>query len=258
MSCFCCCCCCCFRLGAHYKTNGSVETEQDIHVAKIIMHESYQSPLHFSNDIALIYLASPADLGVGVGLVCLPDTTHDLPFNNTNQTCWITGWGSLYFWGPSPNALMQASVPLVSNQRCNNTYPGDIDDSMLCTGFDAGGVGPCHGDSGGPLVCDFNGTWYLEGATSWGYGCAEPNYYGVFANIRSLKPWLLTNMYTGVSPPAVSPQNQTSSALGKHNNLATDICVFCCFSSVKKQLNGVPGLSIEVFGTMIRVLRYWI
>lgn len=213
-----------YRLGAHYRTTGSVGTEQDITVAKIILHENYKRPLSRSNNIALINLASPADLGEGVGLVCLPDTSHQLPFDNLNKTCWITGWGTLYSLVPSPNALMQASLPLVSNQRCENSYPDLIDDSMLCAGLDEGDIGPCRGDIGGPLACEFNGTWYLEGVTSWGYGCVQPNYYVIYTNVRALESWLLTNLYTVVAPTASpqnqpSPQNQSSSAIGKRKYL---------------------------------------
>ena len=115
---------------------------------------------------------------------------------------------------------MQASLPLVSSQRCENSYPGLIDDSMLCAGLDEGGIGPCRGDFGGPLVCEFNGTWYLEGVTSWGYGCAIPNYYGIYAKVRALKSWLSTNMYKVVVPSGSPqnqslPQNHSSSAIGK-------------------------------------------
>ncbi|KAL9986059.1 hypothetical protein ACROYT_G000125 [Oculina patagonica] len=201
------------RLGAHYRTNGSLGTEQDIGVAEIIMHEYYDTPLSNSNDIALLKLASPADLGEGVGLVCLPDTGYQLPFDNINKKCWITGWGILSSGGASPNTLQQASVPLVSKQRCTSAHPGDIDDSMLCAGLYEAGVDTCQGDSGGPLVCEFNGTWYLEGVVSWGYGCAQANTYGVYANVRNLTSWLTTNMYAIVAPPSVSPQNQSSSAL---------------------------------------------
>lgn len=170
--------------------------------------------MSYSNDIALINLASPADLGVGVGLVCLPDTSHQLPFDNASKKCWITGWGRLSSGGPFPNSLMQASVPLVSKQRCMNAYPGEIDDTMLCAGLNVGGVDTCQGDSGGPLVCEFNGTWHLEGVTSWGYGCAQAGKYGVYAKVQNLKSWISSNMYH-VVPPTVSPQNQSSSALGK-------------------------------------------
>ena len=180
------------------------------------MHESYKIPLEDSNDIALINLLSPAVLGKGVGLVCLPDTGHHLPFDNLAKKCWITGWGRLSSGGSQPNRLRQASVPLVSKQRCTSALPGYIDDSMLCAGFDSGGVDTCQGDSGGPLVCEFNGTWYLEGVTSWGFGCAEPNRYGVYAKVRNLKSWLLTNMDLIVAP-VVSPQNQSSPSLGELN-----------------------------------------
>lgn len=180
------------------------------------MHENYNSPNSYSYDIALIKLVSPADLGVGVGLVCLPDTSHQLPLDNINKKCWITGWGTTYSGGPSANSLMQAEVPLVSQSRCETAYPDQIDDSMLCAGLDVGGVDSCQGDSGGPLVCEFNGTWYLEGATSWGYGCAVAGRYGVYSKIRKFKSWLLTNMYT-VVPPSASPPAQSPSTLGKND-----------------------------------------
>ena len=108
-----------------------------------------------------------------------------------------------------------SQIPLVSKQRCLNSYPGKIDDSMLCAGLDAGGVDTCQGDSGGPLVCEFNGTWFLEGVTSWGLGCAYASKYGVYAKVRELKAWVTNHIYQAI-PPAVSPQNQSVSALGKY------------------------------------------
>ncbi|KAL9965673.1 hypothetical protein ACROYT_G029510 [Oculina patagonica] len=178
-------------LGAHYRNNkiDKVGTEQDIEVATIIPHKMYNE-LTNSHDIALIKLLRPAELGVGVGLVCLPDIAHELPFDNDNETCRITGWGHTAFGGPKPDELLEASVPLVSEPRCTKSYPGLIDDSMLCAGFDDGGVDTCTYDSGGPLVCKFNGTWYLEGVTNWGYKCAKPRKYGVYANVRHFKKWI--------------------------------------------------------------------
>ncbi|XP_022786238.1 uncharacterized protein LOC111326491 isoform X2 [Stylophora pistillata] len=200
------------RVGAHYRTSGSVGTEQDITVSKIIVHENYQTPKTYSNDIALLYLEKPVVLGVGVGLVCLPEIKNILPVD-LNETCWITGWGNLYSGGYQPNTLMQASVPLVSKQRCSNVYPGKIDDTMLCAGLDQGGIDTCQGDSGGPLVCEFNGTWYLEGITSWGYGCAQAYKYGVYAKVRALDSWIRANMYKVVPPSTIPPQNQSSVSL---------------------------------------------
>ena len=207
------------RLGAHYRTTGSVETEQEIGVAQIIRHENYNNPLNHSNDIALIKLLKPANLGVGIGLVCLPDMRHALPFNNLNKNCWITGWGTLSSGGSQKNTLIEAQIPLVSRRHCLYSYTGKIDDSMFCAGLDAGGVDTCVGDSGGPLVCEFNGTWFLEGVTSWGYSCAYASKYGVYAYVRDLKAWITNHIYQAVLP-SVSPQNLSVSALGKYTKIA--------------------------------------
>ena len=191
-------------MGAHYRLWSSVGTEQDFDVINIILHENYNSPNQYSNDIALLRLSRPAVLGKGVGLVCLSDPNFQLPFDNSNKRCWITGWGGLYYLGPQPNALMQVDLPLVSKQRCLSYYPRRIDDSMICIGKAQGGQGACHGDSGGPLVCEFNGKWYLEGATSWGgLPCAAPLKPTVYANIRNLKSWIINKMngFVTASPP---------------------------------------------------------
>ncbi|KAL9953500.1 hypothetical protein ACROYT_G040923 [Oculina patagonica] len=198
-------------LGAHYRSYGTVGTEQSFDVVKIIQHEQYNIPNSWSNDIALLQLSKPAKIGKGVGLVCLSDNRYQLPFDDlNNKTCWISGWGTLSYYGVTPNELQQVDIPLVSKQRCNASYPGMIDNSMICVGKDQGGVGGCHGDSGGPLVCEFGGKWYLEGATSWGgLPCAAPAKYTVFANIRYLKSWIISKT-TGASVPTPSGPAVTS------------------------------------------------
>ena len=195
-------------MGAHYRLNGSTGTEQDFDVIKIIQHENCYSPNRWSNDVALLKLSKPAKIKKGVGIVCLSDDNFQLPFDDSNKTCWITGWGRLYygfFVGPQPNELMQVDVPLISNQRCNTSYPGKIDDSMICVGRDRGGQGACKGDSGGPLVCEFNGTWYLEGVTSWGgLPCAAPLKPSVYAKVRHLKSWIEGKLNYVPPPPQAS------------------------------------------------------
>ena len=179
----------------------SVGTEQDFDVTEIIKHENYNIPNRWSNDVALLKLSKPAKLGKGVGLACLPNNNFQLPFDDSNKTCWITGWGTIRYYGPQPTELMQVDVPLISKNRCMNRYPGYIDDTMICVGRDKGGEGSCHGDSGGPLVCEFNGIWHLEGITSWaGMPCAAPLKPSVFANVRTLKAWIISKM-TGVPLP---------------------------------------------------------
>lgn len=72
---------------------------------------------------------------------------------------------------------------------CNEAYSfmNEITPRMICAGdFTDGGKDSCQGDSGGPLVSDN----VLYGVVSWGYGCARPNYPGVYTNVAVLRDWV--------------------------------------------------------------------
>ncbi|XP_067004200.2 trypsin-1 isoform X2 [Anabrus simplex] len=94
--------------------------------------------------------------------------------------------------GWNATILQQVTVPIVSYSECNadyENYDGGITERMICAGYTAGGKDACQGDSGGPLVA--NGK--LQGVVSWGYGCARPNYPGVYARVASVRDWIKTS-----------------------------------------------------------------
>lgn len=75
---------------------------------------------------------------------------------------------------------------MVSYTDCKVGY-GTLPLSKLCAGYMAGGVDACQGDSGGPLMCENT----LSGIVSYGVGCAQANYPGVYANVSYFNSWLV-------------------------------------------------------------------
>jgi secreted trypsin-like serine protease len=178
-------------LGDHDATR-SEGTEQTFTAAEIQVHPSYNSGTQDS-DVALIRLSSAATLNTRVALVTLAQAPGDNALMNAGTDAITTGWGATSEGGSGSNVLRQVTVPIVSNTTCNSSvaYNGLITANMLCAGRQAGGVDSCQGDSGGPLVVRApDGIWRLVGIVSWGYGCAEPNKYGVYTRVVNFTNWI--------------------------------------------------------------------
>jgi trypsin len=96
----------------------------------------------------------------------------------------ISGWGETEA-GPPPNTLHAATVQVIDDGTCSADYGANFDrNTMICAGFQQGGVDSCSGDSGGPLQAPLaTGGYRLVGITSWGEGCADPGHPGVYARI---------------------------------------------------------------------------
>ena len=146
-------------------------------VVEISLHPNWNSRT-FDNDVAVWKMDSRAS---GIPLATL--ATEDGPVGGDLLA---TGWGRLSEGGSSPIDLQRVEVPLVSRTNCNdsNSYNGDITGNMICAGFDSGGRDACQGDSGGPLTRGSDAS-ILTGITSWGFGCARPNLYGVYTRVSA-------------------------------------------------------------------------
>ncbi|MFJ3336412.1 S1 family peptidase [Streptomyces sp. NPDC086766] len=97
-------------------------------------------------------------------------------------TARILGWGTTSESGGSSNQLRTATVPVASDSSCAGSYGSDfVASDMVCAGYSSGGVDTCQGDSGGPLLIG----GVLAGITSWGNGCAEAGYPGVYTRLTT-------------------------------------------------------------------------
>ncbi|XP_027232287.2 trypsin-1 [Penaeus vannamei] len=162
--------------------------EQTVVLSKIIQHEDYNG-FTISNDISLLQLSQPLSFNEFVAPIALPEAGHA-----ASGDCIVSGWGTTSEGGSTPSVLQKVSVPIVSDDECRDAYgQNDIDDSMICAGVPEGGKDSCQGDSGGPLACSDTGSAYLAGIVSWGYGCARPNYPGVYTEVAYFVDWVQAN-----------------------------------------------------------------
>ena len=98
--------------------------------------------------------------------------------------------------GSVPEQLLDTTVEAFSDDACLAVYgtlqAGGVDpDYMFCAGVpDVGGRDSCQGDSGGPIVKREDNVHILTGIVSWGIGCAEPGYPGVYARVSAAYDWI--------------------------------------------------------------------
>ncbi|XP_038059191.1 transmembrane protease serine 6-like [Patiria miniata] len=185
-----------------YRENDDSGEEHESGVSEVIVHAGYDSDT-VDNDLAILVLSQPPiqpEVGSNpvINSVCV-DTAASV---DESLVCFIAGFGTTTQGGSVSSVLMEAEVPIVDRSRCNgpSSYNGEVTENMLCAGFLAGGIDSCQGDSGGPLVCsrpsrdEVTGAeverWYLTGVTSWGYGCAQRNYPGVYTNVARYGQWI--------------------------------------------------------------------
>jgi len=170
---------------------------------QVFKHPEYVKPQK-GWDIALVKLKEPMVFDDCVGSVCLPSQGGDV---KPETECWISGWGTLKSGGRQPDTLQEAKVKIISNTDCQKSYGKNesIDETMLCAqGQNSQGdiTDGCQGDSGGPLVCKSGDAWTLYGATSWGYGCADPDHPGIWSSVHTALGWIGDTMASPNTPPS--------------------------------------------------------
>ncbi|MGB0846255.1 MAG: trypsin-like serine protease [Thiolinea sp.] len=168
-----------------FDLNSQNDGGQQRAISRIIIHPKRQSSSN-DHDIALLQLKTPV-----TGSPVLAATSTVMKNVTPGKLLTVMGWGNQSTSGEQfPNKLFEVQVPYVSNDNCGNYSAGEITENMLCAGFPKGGKDSCQGDSGGPLLYQLDGQWQQVGVVSFGEGCAQPDYPGVYARVEKYTDWI--------------------------------------------------------------------
>ncbi|XP_044007658.1 trypsin 3A1-like [Aphidius gifuensis] len=175
------------RSGSTYHNeSGTIHT-----VADIVRHEDHGLDIwrHPVNDIAVVRVNEKFTFDNTRKSIKLFDENEIAP---EDADAIISGWG--YTENGLPINLQIVYVPIINKEKCFDYYKttGGIPEKQICAGYADGGKDACTGDSGGPLVLDNR----LVGIASWGRGCAQPGWPGVYTEISAYREWI--TKHTGI------------------------------------------------------------
>lgn len=162
-------------------------------IEEIMVHPDFGRFTAFDSDLALLKLQTNLDLP----LIGLADSML-MGQLSPGTLLTVTGWGNLSSTGEDSSSLLhQVDVPLVAYNVCETIYAGTptpLLPTMVCAGYEIGGMDSCQGDSGGPLMANITGVWQQVGIVSFGRGCALPESYGVHTKVADFANWIHTQI----------------------------------------------------------------
>ncbi|TKC41737.1 hypothetical protein EI555_014365, partial [Monodon monoceros] len=223
----------------HGKGNLDTENLTKIKVDKLITHYYFDSWFYI-NDIALLLLKSPANLGVKKVPICLSEVTDTERWRD----CWEIGRGTTIPKRSTETVLWKVNIQLIEWETRFPTMPL-LTTSMLCAGHLQGGKDTCQVETsthppmtpevlcascqaptpqqavtlnrlvtvGGPLVCQKKtntSKWYQLGIVSWGVGCGRKKLPGVYTKVSSYLSWIEKETKLSKRPYKHEPDSRES------------------------------------------------
>ncbi|XP_056392688.1 serine protease 53-like [Hyla sarda] len=233
---------------------SGTQAMRQLAVQKISIHGSYITPEQGSN-VALVQLSMPAPLGPYTEPICLPQSSHKIPYNSS---CWFSGND-----GDQPGAKIQSSrgvkMDLVGPNQCNCIYSRPNSDhpsisilpGMICATRPENIGDQCLNDFGGPLACRENKTWFLIGVQSFRGGC-DTLLPEVFTDLTQYESWI----FRETRDAAFRPQLDT-----RPPELDTDRCSYnsprACGRSVTSPAPGsIDGVTEKTWPWQVSVQLY--
>merc|ERR550519_2147615 len=181
-------------LGEHNIGDTSEAITPQRFTATVIARDDYNAN-SFDNDIAILKLDRDATLNDNVIPACLPTNVNEL---YAGQSAKVSGWGTTTQGGSTSNVLKETTVTITAQS------------DATCTKYASNGVLPnikmcaykentdsCQGDSGGPLAHQENGKYTVVGVVSYGAGCAQKDFAGVYARVTAYDAWIRSKIADG-------------------------------------------------------------
>ncbi|XP_022113521.2 serine protease 42 [Pieris rapae] len=163
-------------------------------ISSVKIHERFTSTaVRDENDIAVATLNTPVDFSDNIVPICLPKPGQDF----SNRVGTIVGWGRVGVEKTSSKVLLKASLRILTDEECiKSKLSQHLKPTMMCA-FSKGKDG-CQGDSGGPLlVFEPDGHYVQAGVVSWGIGCADSRYPGVYTKVSNYIDWVKRHSSSG-------------------------------------------------------------
>lgn len=222
------------RDGGGGSGGGNTENDDDYEEFDIMVdddsmmmiHPNYESGTSFQHDVMLLRLARQSTHPYVRINTDAKRPENGGSNNGRSDDLRAIGLGYTLHANPhsAPLVLQEATLHYVTNVVCERakdpniteTYAGLITDDMLCANDVLEGQDTCQGDSGGPLIMSSSSSSssssttstshdddILVGVTSWGFGCANPNFPGVYSRVSHHATWIRQQVCRrSVRPPS--------------------------------------------------------
>ncbi|XP_041989129.1 coagulation factor XI-like [Aricia agestis] len=156
-------------------------------IVNVVVHEQFTTTVQRDeNDIAVVKMNAPVDFNDVIRPICLPYPNQDF----THRMTTIVGWGKADE-GTLSSVLLQASLRVLSDEECKGSNLSEhiVQETMMCAFYK--GRDGCQGDSGGPLLAfEPSGHYVLAGIVSWGIGCGDERFPGVYTKVSKYIDWI--------------------------------------------------------------------
>lgn len=126
--------------GAHNRrANEASQQKATVPARNYLIHESYNRPNNYDNDIAMLKLESPFKINEFVSVISLPNPALG---DFAGMIARVSGWGRDES-GDTQERLRYVDMPVITNQACNVFWPR-VNSVNICTDT-LGGRASCQG-----------------------------------------------------------------------------------------------------------------